>query len=126
MRVILLADVAGYRETMTWDEIRELMFKSPLFVHITDTNGVSVQLHRFAHSTGEILPLDDQPVDRHLVHVSSPIIVDARYAVLKMQIRTKGFRTNDVVLDMARLKKIKGESRRYVLPIELSTSLSRE
>jgi len=117
--VLLVVSTNEFQPKMTWWEIRELGLKKDQTMRVLDTDGHPVPLFRFMHSSERIIPLDETEI-----HISTPIIVEKKYKAVLLSVLDNNQEITRVRVEINRLKPIKDEPKRFVVPIEIPAKRS--
>jgi hypothetical protein len=113
--VILVIDAKDYHPSMKWDEIRKASYSQPYTMHISGADGHPIPLFRFMHESRSLMPLDEDPI-----HISTPIIVEKKYATFFLTISEHhGKELKKLPIDVRTLNVVRGGPTARVFPVDL-------
>lgn len=121
--VILVVDAKSYRPGMPWSQIREAGFadKTRTGMRAELADGNALQLYRFMHSSGGLMPLDEPTP-----HFSTPLILEKKITKFVLVLERPGSppkkRTVDVSAMVPRADKddpLYARQSYYVLSVDL-------
>ena len=113
--VILVIDAKDYRPSMKWDDIRKATDSQPYAMHISDADGQPIPLFRFMHESRDLMPFDEDPI-----HISTPIIVENKYATFFLTISEHhGKELKKLRVDVRTLNAVRGGPTARAFPVDL-------